>query len=1682
MTKYNNIINVEQAYPIAKVSVSNYFPIIGEDISLTNLSTDDDYFTWNLNNGDLITQNSVDKIVTFPIHKSDDTIQSIDISNSVGAVNLIRHIYPLPIPTEAYYEFTLNTGVSRQDEIVTITLINKYNYTNTHSVTIVVTDHISNDVILTMLASGLTNTFSISSVGIYDIEVQANTNGYIIYNKQGMILTVTNKLAPIENALVHNLQPNSICLPFYGTPYSNIDGNNYNFTHQVISSGTTIIIHRDEVYPENSLYRLNLSNLQGTAENPIIVTIDRDNPLLIGFDSYWGILVSNCKHLIIDGRGYRNINLGIKIERNIIADMATICIQGTNFSTNCEFHNIEFYRPTFAGLFFKTDPDVNNPQTWRPDIDGASNGFTCYDLKIHNNYFHETEGEGNYLGYFNASVLTHVDASGHTKTYRAHKLIDTKVYRNRYYRCGWDSIQLNNAYGNSEISYNYIKDTAWLGEANQNTGMSISLSGSIVGNTINGGSSIAIQVASLGPLTICNNLICNLPDGVNVIMLLGGEGTVPEINVNGSFTNTIPVDIFNNTLIANGNGFIISAQNVCQYKGMLYRNNVARYKGTNLFSGQDSATLTLWQTNSHNNINLVPEDYSLYKIGSMEDVNYNIYPDSILSTGGLLIGSMYDIRGYKNWATDSKFVGSYAGIIKLPDSVLEILTLSIDNGSTQTKSRTVVLSYTSKGYPTHYMASEVSGFTGSIWSTVTSTINFSLSENDGTKIIYFKLKNNSIESNIITASIFYSESLRFLVNLSSTNTIYDAPNPWNNVNSDTGALGIFKNNLKDQYSSGSNLSVKVVSPFDSNSSNAQSNEIYPYLAKAVAKNWTVSKTSSISGIGTILLSGCTQTKLYDILLYSNKQYGGGDMIYSVNGLEQVYNNTFININNISTFINVVPSSDGTITISVKPNQDLSHDGELGLIDITEHSNKPILTSISINSGDTTTYNNTVSVLVNETVIPTEYIISESIDFVGSNWTAWSNISISYTFLTNTIETKTIYLKLRNSGGESSVAFDSISYLGSRLQLNSIQINYGSTLTPIPNVLISVDYQNNTPTNYMISEKSNFSGASWITWTSNLINYSFTSYGNKTLYLKIQDANYTTPSVSSSINYFVLTLNSIVINSGNTTTSLSDVDILVNYIGGTPTQFKLSENSNLSLTNWNTWSGNTIIFTISSGYTVKTIYCQIKDNYNTSDIVSSTITYATEIMEITSFVINSGNTSTDVQNVTLTVTYNGTPNQYMASESSGFTSGVWLTFTGNNIPFTLNSGYTNKTVYFKLRTLSNYESNIVNDNIIYAQTKIIVSLAGTSYTGSSYQTLSGQTINLIGYAKNETYSDFQLKDTIGNNNGYFVVKPSEYPTFSDYTVQTMITNGSYNPTMSGNTGVYPDNYINKFYYPTNSQITGNTGTIRFKGLNEGEYTVKILKSSLNNNYVENNRSNINIICNNTAIVNPISDVSNNNTGFTTIKGVIVTSDGYLDIRFFNSVSGLYYMPGVNLIEIIKEPLDQTIKTYLVDLGSSVATYNSCTPYNNFVIVGNSTIPQYSSIILNSTDNQKSNLVLVVTSNNFSVQQNGTTTNDIYLGTAMKDSFGVVYPNTGTMQVTGCNDNKLYTIKILENKLVAGATVNVTVNGVMKSQDITANTTPLIWNNITSTSGIINISTVSLTSTRYAQISVIEIIEK
>jgi len=91
-----------------------------------------------------------------------------------------------------------------------------------------------------------------------------------------------------------------------------------------------------------------------------------------------------------------------------------------------------------------------------------------------------------------------------------------------------------------------------------------------------------------------------------------------------------------------------------------------------------------------------------------------------------------------------------AGIGPQPPAVTQF---AINNGAETTESRTVSLNNTATNNPTHCMASEDSGFAAATWEVYSTAPQFTLSEGDGQKTVYFKAKNATGESNVVSDTI-----------------------------------------------------------------------------------------------------------------------------------------------------------------------------------------------------------------------------------------------------------------------------------------------------------------------------------------------------------------------------------------------------------------------------------------------------------------------------------------------------------------------------------------------------------------------------------------------------------------------------------------------------------------------------------------------------------------------------------------------------------------------------------------------------------------------------------------------------------------------------------------------------------------------------------------------------------------
>ncbi len=95
--------------------------------------------------------------------------------------------------------------------------------------------------------------------------------------------------------------------------------------------------------------------------------------------------MGNSKYFRITGSGDSAHRYGI-----ILKGASTMGLNLGLLSTNFEVDRLEIADIGFAGIMAKTDPKCGKPY--------GRDKFTMREIKIHDNYIHDTQGEGLYIG------------------------------------------------------------------------------------------------------------------------------------------------------------------------------------------------------------------------------------------------------------------------------------------------------------------------------------------------------------------------------------------------------------------------------------------------------------------------------------------------------------------------------------------------------------------------------------------------------------------------------------------------------------------------------------------------------------------------------------------------------------------------------------------------------------------------------------------------------------------------------------------------------------------------------------------------------------------------------------------------------------------------------------------------------------------------------------------------------------------------------------------------------------------------------------------------------------------------------------------------------------------------------------------------------------------------------------
>ena len=306
-------------------------------------------------------------------------------------------------------------------------------------------------------------------------------------------------------------------------------------------------------------------------------------------------------------------------------------------------------------------------------------------------------------------------------------------------------------------------------------------------------------------------------------------------------------------------------------------------------------------------------------------------------------------------------------------------------------------------------------------------------------------------------------------------------------------------------------------------------------------------------------------------------------------------------------------------------------------------------SITINNGAATTTFNIVTLTLTgiDNLSGVTQMRFSNNGSTWSNWEAFTNSRnwdiFSYGGNTN-YGMKTVYAKFKDAAlNESIVYTDQIEYIISTPVIASFAINNGASSTSSPSVTLN-NSATNSPTHYMASESFNFSGASWINYSTAPNFILSAGYGMKTVYLKVKNSSGVSNVISDNIEYIQVVqppvINYFAINNGASTTT-STLVTLNNNATNAPTHYMASENFNFNGASWFTYS-TAPNFTLSAGYGMKTVYFKVKNFAGNSNIFNDQIEYIDNTVPPTLILQNLTiiNGQTECYNATSTITVAG----------------------------------------------------------------------------------------------------------------------------------------------------------------------------------------------------------------------------------------------------------------------------------------------------------------------------------------------------------------------------------------------------------------------------------------------------------
>ncbi|MEL6134512.1 MAG: right-handed parallel beta-helix repeat-containing protein, partial [Bacteroidota bacterium] len=146
-----------------------------------------------------------------------------------------------------------------------------------------------------------------------------------------------------------------------------------------------------------------------------------------------------------------------------------------------------------------------------PQCDGSTTRetFLMEDIRIHDNFIHDVNGEGVSVGsIFYANGKT-VYCSGSATTILPHLIDGVRIYQNEIQRAGLEGIQVFSASHDVEVYQNSISYYGQRNQGGENAGIHVGTgtTGRFYANTVKDGNGTGIEIHGLGNITVDNNQI-----------------------------------------------------------------------------------------------------------------------------------------------------------------------------------------------------------------------------------------------------------------------------------------------------------------------------------------------------------------------------------------------------------------------------------------------------------------------------------------------------------------------------------------------------------------------------------------------------------------------------------------------------------------------------------------------------------------------------------------------------------------------------------------------------------------------------------------------------------------------------------------------------------------------------------------------------------------------------------------------------------------------------------------------------------------------------------------------------------------------------------------------------------------------------------------------------------------------